>query len=71
MDIFLPPMKDREQDWQDFELGLAASGLSVRIIDDHYRSGSGVLIEVNTRAEAEENLVIDFVQMCFGQVYQV
>lgn len=67
--LALPPETQALDDWQAFRLALHQHQLSLVEIDEE--NNDYTKVEINTSSKEQEELVMDFVQLCFSKCYKV
>jgi hypothetical protein len=67
--LALPPETQAHDDWKAFRLALQQHQLSlVEIVEEN---NDYMKVEINTSSKEEEELVMDFLQLCFSKCYKV
>ncbi len=67
--LALPPETQSPDDWQAFRLALHSCGLS--LVEMHEENNDYTKVQINTSSQEQEQLVIDFLQLCFSKCYKV
>lgn len=67
--LALPPETQSPDDWQAFRLALHQYGLTLLEIPEE--NSDYTKVQINTSSQEQEQLVIDFLQLCFSKCYKV
>lgn len=67
--LALPPKTQSPDDWQAFRLALHQYGLT--LTERPEENNDYIKVQINTSSQEQDQLVIDFLQLCFSKCYKV